>query len=274
MAGKYNVQIKGLVRFSYLSEGGYAMSKKGIDAVREILYDPDRLARRFMLFERLALHSIKMQRNTDFKVGVLVGETLPEDAKAHLKALVRDVPQIKLITLPVLPISHALKRAFKAMGDDPEATHTATFRLDDDDAMHRLTTDRIAKLSRALLEFRNAKNPFAIGFNRGFYLDAAAGKQIISEWYEKTPLGIGLALVAPVDAPMNVFRRNHRRLGEYFDCHIEIERPMYIRSVHEDNDSSAKPTGRKGELPPEEVTRVLKRGFGLSMEDLKVLNVS
>ncbi|MGB3243999.1 MAG: glycosyltransferase [Sulfitobacter sp.] len=274
MAPKFKTQIKGIIRFSYLSESGYAMSTKGIDAVRDIIYDPDRLARRFLLFERLALHSVKLQHNADFKVGVLVGDTLPGDAKAHLKALVKDVPQMQIVTLPVLPIAHALKRAFKALGDDPDATHTATFRLDDDDAMHRLTTDRIAKLADALLAIRNAKVPFAIAFNRGFYLDPAQGEQFLSEWYEKTPLGIGLTLVTPVDARINVYRRNHRRLGEYFDCHTEIGRPMYIRSVHEDNDSAAKPTGRKGELSAEEVERALWRGFGLTLDDLKVLNVS
>jgi hypothetical protein len=274
MAAPYKVQIKGLIRFSYLSEGGYALSSRPEEEIRAILYDPDRLARRFMHFERLALHSVRFQRNEDFKVGVLIGDTFPEDAKAHLKSLVAEVPQMKLVTLPKLPMSNAVRRAFDALGQDPDATHTATFRLDDDDAMHKLTTDRIARLSHALLGIRNAKLPFGIAFNRGFYLDASKRKKIITEWYEKTPLGIGLALVAPRDMQINVFRRNHRKLGEYFDCHTEIGRPMYIRSVHEDNDSSAKPTGRKGELPPEEIKRMLWRGFGLRMDDLKDLNVS
>lgn len=274
MASKFNVQIKGLIRFSYLSEGGYAISSQGTDAVRDILYDPDRLARRFLLFERLALHSIRFQRNENFKIGVLVGDSFPPDAKAHLKSLVKDVPQIQILTMPVLPTAHATIRAFNALEDDPEATHTATFRLDDDDAMHRLTTDRIAKLSTSFLGMRNAKVPFCIGFNRGFYLDAEKGNQIIKEWYERTPLGIGLTLVAPVDVPTNVFRRNHRRIGEFFDCYTEIERPMYIRSVHEDNDSGAQPTGRKGEMTRAEIARTLRRGFGLSLEDLKVFNVT
>lgn len=274
MASQYNVQIKGLIRFSYLSEGGYALSSKSTEEIAAILYDPDRLARRFMHFERLALHSIKLQREADFKVGILIGDTLPTEARVHLKRLVADVPQIQIISLPQLPMPHAVRRAFDAMGDVADATHTATFRLDDDDAMHRLTTDRIAKLSSALLTIRNANNPFGIAFNRGFYLDVTKPKKIITEWYEKTPLGIGLALVAPIGSTLNVFRRNHRKLGEYFDLHTEIGRPMYIRSVHEDNDSTAKPTGRKGELPPEEIKRMLWRGFGLTLDELKDLNVS
>lgn len=274
MAAQYKVQIRGLVRFSYLSEGGYALSEKPTEEIRKILYDPDRLTRRFKHFEQLTLHSIRAQRHADFKVGILVGQTLPKEALAHLKHLVADVPQIQIIRLPQLPMSNAIRRVFDAMAPDPGATHTATFRLDDDDAMHCLTTSRIAKLSVSLLDIRNATVPFGIAFNRGFYLDTGKPDELITEWYEKTPLGIGLTLVAPADMQINVFRRNHRKLGEYFDCHTEIGRPMYIRSVHEDNDSSAKPTGRRGDLPEEEVRRMLKRGFGLTVEQLQALYVS
>jgi len=49
---------------------------------------------------------------------------------------------------------------------------------------------------------------------------------------------------------------------------------MYIRSVHEDNDSSATPTGRRGELPDDEIKRMLWRGFGLRMDELRDLNVT
>jgi len=274
MAVPYKVQMKGLIRFSYLSEGGYALSSKTPEEIRAILYDPDRLARRFQLFEALTLPSIRIQRNENYKLGVLVGECFPEDAKSHLKTLIADVPQIKLITLPYLPMPGAVRRAFDALGSDPQATHTATFRLDDDDAMHRMTTARIAKVATRLLAFRDREVPFGIGFNRGFYLDASKLRKPVSEWYEKTPLGIGLTLVAPVDMQVNIFRRNHRKLAEFYDCYTETSRPMYIRSVHQDNDSSAKSSGHRGEMTQDEITRSLKRGFGVRLEDLKALHVS
>ncbi|MGJ8617556.1 MAG: glycosyltransferase [Sulfitobacter sp.] len=271
MAGRFKVQIKGLVRFSYLSEGGFAMSEQGQDAVRDILYDPARLDRRFRMFESLALHSIKRQRNPNFKVGVLIGDSLPDTARNRLETLVKDVPQIQIISLPPLVHFNAVRLAYGAIEDEPGATHTATFRLDDDDAMHRVTTNRIDKLATPLLTLRDPDRPFAIAFNRGFYLNVGNKDVPISEWYEKTPLGVGLALVAPVGDPVNVFRRNHRKLGEYYDCMTEVERPMFIRSVHRDNDSGAAPTGRQGDLSRSEIARILRLGFGKTLEELKAL---
>ena len=268
---RYKVQIKGLVRFSYLSEGGFAMSDQGQDAVRDILYDPARLERRFHMFENLALHSIKRQRNPNFKVGVLIGDSFPDAARERLEKLGKDVPQIQIISLPPLVHFNAIRRAYGAIEDDPTATHIATFRLDDDDAMHRITTNRIEKLATPLLALRDPKTPFAIAFNRGFYFDVENKDQPISEWYEKTPLGVGLALVAPVGDPVNVFRRNHRKLGEYYDCMTEVERPMFIRSVHMDNDSGAAATGRQGDMTRREIDRALKLGFGRTIDELRSL---
>ena len=65
-----------------------------------------------------------------------------------------------------------------------------------------------------------------------------------------------------------VFRRNHRNLMEYYDCYSEVARPMWIRSVHADNDSTAQPQGRAGALRPRGVRRVLADGFGLTPEML------
>ena len=269
MARENKVQIKGLVRFSYLSKNGFAISDKGQEAVRDILYAPDRLDRRFALFERLALRSIVNQRDEHFKVGILIGDDFPEAARQRLEGMVADVPQAQIVSLPQMIHYTAIKRAFAAMADEPEATHTATFRLDDDDAIHRLTTRRVRQLATSLLAIRDRKVPFALAFNRGFYLEVGNRQKPISEWYEKTPLGVGLALVAPKEATVNVFRRNHRKLGEYFDCFTEIERPMFIRSVHPDNDSAAEPTGRKGTLDEDGILRVLRRGFGLSLDELR-----
>jgi hypothetical protein len=55
---------------------------------------------------------------------------------------------------------------------------------------------------------------------------------------KKNAHGVGLALVAPVDDPMNVFRRNHRKIGEVLRCMTEVQ-AMFIRLVHMDNDSGA-----------------------------------
>ena len=70
-------QIKGLMRFSYLSENGFAKSTDDLDARRAVLYEPARLERRFRLFERLAFHTMALQDDTDFSCAVLIGDCFP-----------------------------------------------------------------------------------------------------------------------------------------------------------------------------------------------------
>ncbi|MEM6305973.1 MAG: glycosyltransferase [Pseudomonadota bacterium] len=265
------VQIKGLIRFSYPCEGGFNRTDWVSEDPRDTLYDPVRLERRFAMFQALTLRTLALQKDAAFQIGVLIGNDFPASAREHLTYLLQQVPQAQIIALPPEVHYLATKQAFARMPDDPEATHVATFRLDDDDGMHRLTTQRIQRLARALLQVRDPDAPFVISFNRGFYLNARGARANVVERFESTPIGIGLSLVAPKGYADNIFRRNHRKLGQYFDCYSEIERPMFIRSMHEANDSGAKPTGQAGALSRGEVIRTLKRGFGVTLKELKEL---
>ena len=270
MAQTPKAQIKGLMRFSYLSENGFAKSGQGIEAVRQMLYEPARLERRFTLFERLAFHTMALQDDSDFSCAVLIGDTFPDKARARLEGIVKDFKPMQIVALPPMVHIQAVKQAYNALPDDPDATHIATFRQDDDDAMHRCTTARIRAVADSMLQVRTDTKPFIIAFNRGLYLDSSA-EQPITEWYERAPLGIGLAMVTPKGDHATVFRRNHRNLVEYYDCYTEVGRPMWIRSVHDDNDSTAQPQGRAGSLRQRGVKRALWDGFGLTPEMLKGL---
>lgn len=267
MADQLKAQIKGLMRFSYLSENGFTNSTRGLEAVREMLYDPARLDRRFRLFERLAFHTMALQDDTDFSCAVLIGDSFPDKARARLEDIIKDFKPMQIVSLPPMVHIQAVKQAFNALPDDPAATHIATFRQDDDDAMHRSTTARIRSVADNMLQVREDTKPFVIAFNRGLYLDTGS-ETPITEWYERAPLGIGLAMVTPKGDHATVFRRNHRNLVEYYDCYTEVSRPMWIRSVHGDNDSTAQPQGRAGALRPRGVRRVLADGFGLTPEML------
>lgn len=270
MTSPPRIQIKALIRFSYLSENGFANSAQGPEAVRALLYDRARLERRFAYFERLALHSLAIQDDPDFSVAVLIGVDFPTWARARLEDLLRDFRQARIVALPPMVHIQAVKQAYAALPEDASASHTATLRLDDDDAMHCQTTARVRQLGQAMLAVRETPRPFVIGFNRGFYFDPQAD-QPITERFERTPLGVGLSLIAKKGDEATVFRRNHRQLTEYYDCYTEVTRPMFIRSVHQDNDSTASPTGRRGQLRPAGIRRTLREGFDLTLEMLEGL---
>lgn len=263
-------QIKGLMRFSYVSENGFAKSVPDLDAMRAYLYDPARLERRFRLFEHLAFHTMALQDDTDFSCALLIGECFPDAWRARLEDIVAEFTPMQIVALPPMVHIQAVKAAYHALPDDPQATHIATFRQDDDDGIHRQTTARIRAVADSLLQAREDRKPFVIAFNRGLYFDREAD-DIITEWYERAPLGIGLAMVTPKGDHATVFRRNHRNLVEYYDCYTEVGRPMWIRSVHADNDSSATPQGRAGTLRPKGIRRIMLNGFGLTPEMLESL---
>lgn len=268
MAEHPKAQLKGLMRFSYLSENGFAKSMDDLDAMRAMLYDEARLERRFRLFERLAFHTMARQDDGDYTCAVLIGECFPDTWRARLEDIVADYAPMRIVALPPMVHIQAVKAAYHALPDEDDATHIATFRLDDDDGLHRQATARIRAVADNALQVREDGKSFVIAFNRGLYFDPE-GDRMITEWFERAPLGIGLTMVTPKGDAATVFRRNHRNLVEYYDCYTEVGRPMWIRSVHEDNDSTAMPQGRQGTMRPRGITRLLWDGFGLTHDMLK-----
>ncbi len=244
------------------------MSRQDADTARATLYDKSRLEKRLALFEQLALPSITAQTDQNFQTAVLIGDTFPEDFSNRLDSLLEGIANVHLVRLPRMIHIKAVRRAFAMLPDREGTTHTATFRLDDDDAIHCDTIGRIHDLGTMLLrDAQCQKNPFVISFNRGFYV-GRQGKDKVEEFYEKTPVAVGMALVAPNGDKRNVFRRNHRRANQYFNCYSDMHKPMFIRTSHGGNDSEVTPSGRRGDLGADAIRRHLAEGFGQTAEKL------
>ncbi len=266
-----NIQTKGLIRFSYLAKNGFVLSKQGLEEARSVLYDPARLDRRFRLFETLTLPSLAVQDDPDFALAVLIGSDFPDTARARLEDLLRDFKAAKIVAMPPRVHIKAVVDAYEALPTRHSATHIATFRLDDDDAMHRGATARIKALASALLAVRTTDKPFAIAFNRGFYFDPDNADAPLQEVYERHPLGVGMAVVAGRADRANVFRRNHRNVAQFYDTYTEVDLPMFVRSVHGDNDSGAQNSGRAGKMAPGRMRRIVRDDFGINLRDLEAL---
>lgn len=271
MSEQIKIAIKGLVRFSFPAEGGFTLSSKNPGETERTLYDPARLNRRFAYFETLALPSLIQQDDADFVTGILVGETLPDAARARLEGLLAGHDNLQIVTLPAMNHIQAVKQSFEALPQPADTTHVATFRLDDDDAMHLGTTGRVRTLAEGILPLRLHADPFCIAFNRGFYLDTSDRETPLRECYERAPLGVGMALVTGHDTGQNVFSRNHRAIAQFYDTYTEVNRPMFVRSVHQDNDSAAVPTGRTREWKEKRLRHYLRNAFGLDYDTVRAL---
>lgn len=74
----HRIQMLGLCRFSLLVEGGFQVVHPDLHERRAMLYDPQRLASRFIWFEHLCLASLRAQTDPDLTFVVLVGTDLPD----------------------------------------------------------------------------------------------------------------------------------------------------------------------------------------------------
>lgn len=253
-------RIVGLVRFSYPALTGFVRQDEDIVQQQAMLHSRDRLEARFRLFEALALPSLKSQSDRDFETLFLVGQDLPDWAMARLASGIADLRGARIVAMEPMQHYPATQRAFGSLADDG-CSHLTTFRLDDDDAMDIHHIARLRRMADSLLPVVDGSRGFCIGHNRGLFLDLSAPQPEWSDVTEKLPLGVGLAMCAPVESRENIFRRNHRLLPMFFTTLTDADTPAFIRTVHDGNDSEAKPSGVVRPIAGDRLTRMLRRGF-------------
>lgn len=265
----FSNQIVGLIRFSYPARGGFSKSFDTVSQAEAFLYDAERLERRFQLFEKMCLPSLRRQSDPDFICLVLTGENLPAPARARIKAHLATLADGRLITLPAKPHYGAMKAALKQV-DIEGATHRTTFRLDDDDA---LDTGFVARLKSTAQKVHGLAGgePVALSFNRGFYVRKSAAGNEVFDATERTPVSVGTALVAPAGHSDNVYARNHRFLPQFFNTYSQMQTPAWIRTIHQDNDSDPFIQGLSDEMTTDAIAEVLKKNFAQTFDDLLAL---
>ncbi|MCC5971240.1 MAG: hypothetical protein JJU15_14955 [Pararhodobacter sp.] len=262
-------QVSVLIRFSYVARNGFRAAMGGVEASRALLYDPPRLARRFALFEALALPALLQQTDPDFTTIFLIGRDFPPEARERLARLTAPLADPRILALPPLPMFQATKQAFQRTRH-PERTHLATTRLDDDDA---LALDVIARLKAMLgpLAAISGDDPVAIAFNNGFFLELGAQENNISQVIERTPASQATTLLVPNEQSETIFSRNHRHLGQFFNLYTDAVTPAFIRSIHRDNDSEPFGSGQVISHDDTTLRALLKGRFAQTLEDLRAI---
>lgn len=271
MASDQNCQIKGLIRFSYQATGGFRLTKQPQEDVAKVLQDPDRLRRRLELFRRFTLPSLVGQADQNFKVAVLIGDKMPSVFRAELEGLLEPHAFAQVVALPPMDHYQAMQSAFAHIPATQTATHIASFRLDDDDAIHTATTAQIRKIANGIMRIRDDDRPFMIGFMRGYFLSIEDDEAVVSAVTERYPLGIALTMVAPVSSTKNVFvHNNHRSVAEKVDMYTDVSRPMFIRTVHNLNDSSAVNSGHMWALKTKADWEEFHRSFQIDLDGVSL----
>ena len=230
-------QLLGLCRFSYPSEvSAFGHDYPNLDALRTYLYSPERLAMRLFVFEHFVLPSVQSQTDLDFKLLVLAGDEMPDDAKARLTALCDRAPQIVLMLLPEGQVHRDVCSDVMRGHRDHDTDIVAEFRLDDDDALARnfIETARRHLDQHASLFHENES--LCIDYCRGhlivFDQDGVRGQPVIERMW--TPAQI---ICRKPAAKQSLLNTNHMQLWRNMPTISWQKHPMFIRGVHGDNDS-------------------------------------
>ena len=262
------LKVAGLIRFSYASRDGF----KRVDGTDPLaaLMDEERLRRRFELFERLTVPSLAMQTDPSAEVVVLTAEALPKWALRRLREAVAEIPGGRVLQMPIKRHMSALRAAFDTVSTDG-ADRRVGFRLDDDDALALDYVERLTDLVRKGLHVYPDRE-FSVSFNAGIYAKPSHFR--VFDAVERTPISAGPALVQPIGAKGHVYLRNHRFLPQFYDHISDASLPMWIRTIHDDNDSHVGVVGRKRVNGPAQVAAALATRFHITFDALRTLPVA
>lgn len=219
-------------RFSFYGNSGW---KSDYSADPAMLFDEDRLVQRFWLYENITLPSLAAQADEDFHVFVLSSNLMPAWAQARLNELCTKYLGPERFTTRFARFAPARKyQRFKLAAHD-EGRAIAQVVLDDDDA---IATDFVSTL-RAHLADRGPvgedSSPFFFTFPVGYALGLREEEAKIWRHGYKF-INLGLTMVASSEQK-NIFGINHRNAPKHFGFTADYERPMYIRTLSNINDS-------------------------------------
>jgi len=267
------VQVIGVCRWSYPADHrDFQASKKDIRNTRAALYASWRLEHRLFLLEHLVLPALRSQTDKDFTLIFLMGDQLPRDIRDRVLALLAPIPQIRpVIREEGCPQAEIIREEIARIRDVTKPV-TAQFRLDDDDAV---AVDFVANVKSHYAEvepiFRR-HGLFGLDFTQGFLMRMSVEKgirfsTITARWWAP-----GMAVFVDGDRPETLFDFHHLKLWHDMPTLMTMEKPMYIRGVHDSNDSNVTNIGRRTISFPfkSRHTQVFLRDhFGLDVKTLK-----
>lgn len=226
--------IVGIMRFSIvLKESNPFPPLAGQDYSerKARIFDRARLMRRIQLFEDICLPSLTAQTDANFNMMLVTSRDLPDWALERLMGLVRDLPNIYVRAYrPSANIQRIYKRSVFEMLD-PAAPVTASFRLDDDDA---IANDYIARLRIHMVPENVGK---IVTFSQGYQLALSDGALQI--WDDTRDCGsAGLALIQKgkvMSVPETVTVHGlggHRKVGQFAPVINDKSAAMYVQTAN------------------------------------------
>ncbi len=264
------VQVAGLIRFSYPCDGGFQQKYASRQAKLQSLYSAKRMQARFELFETICLHSLQRQSVKNFTFGILVGEDMPRQYRQKLDDMLAGIPQARVIALPYMQYRDGVRQAFEQLFDQ-DKEFRISFRLDDDDAVATDYIEQTIRLVPQLMMLSEGMQPVALSFNRSLTLAGAQGARYLFAGVDAPCPSVGLSVFAPQKWRRNVLLHAHEKIHYFMRTMIEPRPMMILRSWHDSNDSRCRYFGVKRALENSEIAAVLRDRFDMDMARLLAL---
>lgn len=228
------MRVFGYLRFSYAGRSDARASRTGdpVEVVAETLFEPQRMERRFFLFENLCLPSLKAQTNQNFRMAVLASESMPQVYKDRLQEVTASVPQIEILYSSAEHVTHPFNEWMeKAVAGNSEVT--AHFRLDDDDALGKSMIGR--------LEAATALAPMVrvVSWSRGLYLTHKdETPYLLNEHFPF--IGLGMAFLNQPGQILNPYQCKHVQVSSVYPAFVDPGPTVWIHSAHGASDTRAR----------------------------------
>lgn len=232
-----------VTRFSFLGESGW---KSDASRSADLLFEADRLNRRLELFCAITLPSLVAQTDQGFHHFVLTSTQLPDWAMAALRdaclGAFGDTSRFTILAAKPGPARRALRVFMERQYGQQTVVQVV---LDDDDG---LAANFVADL-RAELTLLDDDPPadldplpyfisFANGYGLSLRADASEDPAVYRHRYPF--INLGLTLIGTASGK-NILAIAHKRSHSRFGGKLIEGAPMFIRSVHDVNDSRVSP---------------------------------
>lgn len=228
------------MRFSYFGNSGW---KSDFSKDKALLFAAERLVTRLGLLQSLPLPSLAAQTDQNFHLMVLCSHAMPQWAQQSLADLCAEVLPAEKYTITPRRFGFAHAHLARFIAERYQAGPVLQTVLDDDDGF---STDLIAAIRREMAELpplADLADMRFVSFCRGYGLDLS-GKQpeTFALYRHRYPyINLGLTMASNV-AGKNLFSIRHRKTPQEHPCRVVEGPPMFVRSVHEVNDSRVEVT--------------------------------
>ncbi len=219
-------------RFSFFGLSGW---KSEFSTNPDYLFDENRLLQRFWLFEHITLRSLASQTDKDFHYFVLSSNMMPKWAQNKLEQLCRTYVGAGRYTIRFArpaPARRYQRLMQVELAGDGLVTQVV---LDDDDA---LSNDFVETLRIQISEFDFSNEemfPHFLTFPFGYVLGLREDNTCVWTHGYKF-INLGLTLIGSRHQK-NIFAINHRNAPKIYGFTTQYDKPMYVRTLSNVNDS-------------------------------------